>query len=89
MNFRATQDLDIVLCVEALSREFVESFWEFIRLGQYAIRQRADGKKEFYRFLAPQSEGYPRMLELFSRRPDVLPLAPHIHLTPIPTDEEI
>ena len=89
MNFRATQDLDIVLCVEALSGEFVERFWEFIRLGKYTIRQRADGKKEFYRFIAPQEEGYPRMLELFSRRPDVLPFAPHIHLTPIPTDEEI
>jgi predicted nucleotidyltransferase len=31
--FRATQDLDIVLCVEALDKEFVKAFWAFVRAG--------------------------------------------------------
>lgn len=27
LHFRATKDLDIVLCVEALDRKFAEAFW--------------------------------------------------------------
>lgn len=34
-SFRATQDLDIVLLVEALSDDFIIRFWEFIRSGKY------------------------------------------------------
>ena len=35
MNFRATRDLDVVLIVEALTREFGDRFWKFIRDGGY------------------------------------------------------
>ena len=31
LDFRATKDLDIVLCVEALDAEFVGVFWDFIK----------------------------------------------------------
>ncbi len=34
---RTTQDLDLVLCVEALNIEFVEKFWEFVKQGGYSI----------------------------------------------------
>lgn len=34
-SFRATRDLDMVLIVEALTREFGEKFWEFIQDGKY------------------------------------------------------
>ena len=33
VGFRATRDLDIVLCAEALTRSFVEALWAFIRAG--------------------------------------------------------
>jgi glutathionyl-hydroquinone reductase len=33
LDFRATKDLDIVLCVEALSRPFAQEFWSFVRAG--------------------------------------------------------
>ena len=33
VDFRATKDLDIVLIVEALTVEFAERFWDFIREG--------------------------------------------------------
>lgn len=88
LNFRATQDLDIVLCVESITSDFVSRFWEFIRRGGYTIRQRSDGRREFYRFVNPRAEGFPRMLELFARRPDMLPMVPDIHLTPIPAEAE-
>lgn len=33
VDFRQTKDLDVVLHVEALSSEFVATFWEFVRAG--------------------------------------------------------
>lgn len=32
-TFRATRDLDIVLCAEALTDEFIAAFWAFIKKG--------------------------------------------------------
>jgi len=89
LDFRATKDLDIVLCVEALDKVFVEAFWVFVRNGKYQIQEKSTGKKQYYRFQKPNTKGYPFMLELFSRVPDALSLAGDSHLTPIPTDEEI
>ncbi len=65
--FRATKDLDIVLCVEALGAAFAESFWDFVRSGEYQTQEKATGEKRFYRFQEPAQDGYPFMLELFSR----------------------
>jgi hypothetical protein len=45
-------------------------------------------KRVFYRFINPKTEGYPKMLELFSRKPATLLVTEGIHLTDIPTDEE-
>ena len=75
LEFRATKDLDIVLCVEAIDTAFVEAFWAFVRDGGYQVQERAEGDKQFYRFQKPKSENYPFMLELFSRSPDGLPIA--------------
>lgn len=88
-EFRATKDLDLVLCVESLDREFAEAFWEFIRLGAYKNRQKSTGKRLFYRFHGPRTEGFPEMLELFARVPDALDLKADAAITPIPVDEEI
>ncbi len=72
VDFRATKDLDIVLCVEALDATFVEHFWEFVKVGGYQNQQKSTGNKQFYRFDKPSTEGFPHMLELFSRVPDQL-----------------
>ncbi len=88
-DFRVTKDLDIVLCVEALDREFAEVFWSFIREGGYENRQKSTGKRLFYRFYAPAQEGFPEMLELFARVPDALDLRGEAEITPVPVDEEV
>lgn len=62
-DFRATKDLDIVLCVEALNKEFVAVFWQFIEAGGYQNRQRSSGKEIFYRFDSPTNKEFPAMLE--------------------------
>ncbi|MGM0431380.1 MAG: hypothetical protein ACQEQU_01560 [Spirochaetota bacterium] len=88
--FRATKDLDIVLCIETLDFDFVQKFWEFVENGEYSSRQKSTGKKLFYRFHSPQNKSFPYMLELFSRIPDSLETsAKNSQLTPIPVEEDI
>lgn len=89
LEARATKDLDIVLCVEALDKGFAEAFWTFVKKAGYQVQQRSDGKKVFYRFQKPADLGYPAMLELFSRKPDEMVLGEDSHLTPIPVGEEV
>ena len=36
---RATKDIDIILIVEALSRDFVAEFWKFIKAAGYKDNQ--------------------------------------------------
>lgn len=87
LDFRATKDLDIVLCIEALDAAFVNAFWDFVRLGGYQNQQKSTGRKLFYRFDTPEDDSFPVMLELFSRVPDALQLRDETHLTPIPMGE--
>ncbi len=89
LDFRATRDLDIVLHVEALDKNFADAFWKFIHNGGYQNRQRSTGKEIFYRFSVPSKTDYPSMIELFSRIPDAVNLSGKGHLTPIPIHESI
>jgi hypothetical protein len=84
---RATDDIDIILIVEALSPEFVAKFWEFIKLGKYAVQQKNDDERNCYRFAIPASPNYPKQLELFCKVPDVIDANEGAHLTPIPVEE--
>lgn len=87
LDFRATKDLDIVLVVEALDSAFAARFWAFVEEGDYEIRESSESAKVLYRFQKPKAEGYPAMLELFSRAPEGLTLGGDAHLTPLPIDE--
>jgi hypothetical protein len=89
LTFRATKDLDIILVAEALSSEFIERFWQFIKDGGYENKEKSDGQKQYYRFSKPKNGGFPAMLELFSRKPDVIKAAEGMTLTPIPVDEDL
>lgn len=88
-SFRATKDLDIVLVIEALDASFVAHFWEFIKAGEYQIKQVGGERPVFYRFQNPKDESYPVQIELFSRSPEGLEHADNATLTPIPTDETV
>lgn len=87
--FRATKDLDIVLIIEALDSSFGETFWKFVEDGGYQYRGKGIGEHQFYRFSEPKESSFPKMLELFSRRPDNIELHFGTGLTPIPIDESI
>lgn len=86
---RATKDIDIILVIEALSPEFVAHFWEFIKQGNYEVKEKSEEDRKYYRFQKPQVEEFPFQIELFSRIPDLLDLDEGTHLTPIPVDTEI
>ena len=87
-DFRATKDLDVVLIVENISEDFGKAFWEFIRAANYTGIETGEAQKQFYRFKNPDDPSYPKMIELFSRVPD-LPLLPHAHLTPVHIADDI
>lgn len=89
LDARATRDLDIVLCIEALDAEFAEHFWAFVKAGGYKLQEKSTGEKVFYRFSQPEQGDYPEMLELFSCSPDELVLGDDSHLTPIPVAEDV
>ena len=89
LPFRATKDIDMVLCVEVVDTAFATAFMAFLDAGGYQARERSDGKKEFYRFHKPKDQSFPFMIELFSRKPGNLGLAKDIGLTPMPVEEDI
>ena len=90
LPFRGTKDLDMVLHVEVLTREFGHTFWKFVEAGGYQQKEGHPQQKPcLYRFQKPLDEEFPLMLELFSRVPDGLKFVPPGHLTPIPIDEQI
>jgi len=87
LEFRATKDLDIILCIEGLTLEFAEALWSFIREGKYEAARRSDGGQSLYRFRNPKSDEHPSMLEFFSRTSGSFDIPADIHLTPIPMGE--
>lgn len=86
---RATKDIDIILIVEALSKEFVLKFWEFINDGDYQRREKSEDERKYYRFIKPKTNGFPLQIELFSKIPDLMDLEGEPHLTPIPVDDDL
>lgn len=86
---RATKDIDAILIVEALNGDFVNRFWEFIKEGKYDPWQTSSGKTQFYRFTKPQTDNFPKQIELFSRVPDMIEVPAGSHLTPVPVGEEL
>ncbi len=89
LTFRVTKDIDIILVVEALSRDFVKRFWEFVQEGKYKSQEKSTGARKYYRFSRPENEDHPFQIELFARNPDLLDLQENAHLSPIPASDDL
>lgn len=63
-----------------------KNFWMLaaIRHANVALK-----KEEIYRFHKPSDQGFPFMIELFSRKPGTLDLPENAERTPIPVEEDI
>lgn len=88
ISFRATKDIDMVLTMNSENKAFVQALWEYIVSHGYQHVNHATGNSQFYRFEKPEDEESPWMIELFSRVPVGLEIAPG-HLTPIPVDDDV
>lgn len=89
LDFRATKDIDLVLIIEAVDSAFGNRFWEYVVAAGYEHRNKSTGVPQFYRFTNPQSREYPMMIELFTRRPDVIILPNDAVLSPLPMDGDV
>ena len=90
---RATHDIDMIVVVEKMTPEFGARFWNFVREAGYRPEKRKTaegepGKYELYRFVDGKV-GYPEMIEILSRHPDVLGEPKGFVIEPIPIDEGI
>ncbi|MCA6379280.1 MAG: hypothetical protein IM606_15760 [Cytophagales bacterium] len=89
LTARGTKDIDIILVIEALNKEFVTQFWNFIKAAKYQRNEQSEGERKYYRFLNPEAEDFPMQIELFSKVPDTLTVAEGVQLTPIPIDDDL
>jgi len=87
LEFRATQDIDMILLVESTRfNEFADQFLKFIEDGGYGCEERKNGTKRLFRFIEPQTAGYPTMIELFSK--NALNMKGKRRITYVKTDKD-
>lgn len=84
---RHTDDIDIILVIHALNREFIEKFWQFINDGGYVDKEIKTTERKYYRFQKPAHNDFPVKIELFSKEPDSVVIPEGLHLTPVPVEE--
>ena len=87
--FRTTKDIDIVLVIEALDSPFVIQFWDFIKSGKYNKTQRDEKELKYYRFEDPANDDFPLLIELFSKKPDIIKEISGMRFTPIPVEDDL
>lgn len=93
MRPRATHDIDMIVIIENMTPEFGSRFWDFIHEGGYRPEKRRNSdegcpKYELYRFLGGK-DGYPEMIELLSRHPNILGEPKGIVIEPLPIDDNV
>ena len=86
MQFRATNDIDMIILFEDKFEAFAKLFWEYIKEGDYTCGWKNSAEPHFYRFTKPRV-GYPVQIELFSRKPDYHLKAEQI-IVPIYVDDD-
>ncbi len=89
---RATHDIDMIVIAENITKAFGERLWRFIQEAGYRPEKRKtiEGeppKYELYRFLDGKI-GYPKMIELLSRHPNVLGEPKGFVIEPLPLGDD-
>lgn len=89
---RATHDIDMIVIAENITEAFGKRLWQFVQEGGYRPEKRkhVEGeppKYELYRFLDGKA-GYPEMIELLSRHPNVLGEPKGLVIEPLPLGDD-
>ena len=66
-SFRSTKDIDMVLLVEVLTKEFGDKFISFVSEAGYEHMNNTAECPQYYRFSKPKKSEFPTMIELFSK----------------------
>lgn len=90
---RATHDIDMTVIVENMTPSFAKRFWKFVKEAGYRPEKRKQiegepAKYELYRFVDGKT-GYPEMIELLSRHPDILGEPSNLVIEPLPIDGDV
>ena len=86
-GFRATKDIDLLVLLETMDKNFAVCFHDFLQQGKYKCYVSKDEKRHFYRFIAPKESPYPTQIELLSR--SLLPENTDLSFTPLTMDEYV
>lgn len=89
LPFRATRDLDTVLVANDRLPETIRAIWSLVKDGGYRCGWGRSDKSCYYRFTDPAEYGYPRMVELFCKKPQGLMVPPEVEVIPIHVDDEV
>lgn len=89
---RATHDIDMIVIAENITEAFGKRLWQFVKEAGYRPEKRKhiEGKPpkyELYRFLDGKA-GYPEMIELLSRHPNVLGEPKGLVIEPLPLGDD-
>ena len=87
IDFRATKDIDMIILFEDKFKEFAQLFWDYVREGGYTYGWKNSDEPHFYRFTDPK-DGYPKQIELFSRKPNYH-LEASTPIVPIHIDDDV
>ena len=91
-SFRGTRDIDVVIVVEALNREFVDLLVAYLRDNGYAswVRHPQNGpaKRVMYRFVNPANRRAAAKIELLSRSGEIRRIESLQSAVPIKAEDE-
>jgi len=82
LDSRVTKDVDVVLIAKDIA-PFAARLKSYVSGGGYEAAKRQDGGHVYYRFCKPKDGAYPKMIELFSTKPDALHLLDGQHVVPL------
>jgi hypothetical protein len=85
---KGTKDLDLVFVIELINHEFIKKFMEYIALGEYETKM-SNGKSQFYRFENPNNDMFPKMIEILSKKPNMLSEINVKNATKLTVSEEV
>ncbi|MCD8307075.1 MAG: hypothetical protein LUD51_02445 [Clostridia bacterium] len=90
-TFRRTFNLDMVIIIETITEDFVRRFKQFVKDGHYTPFRNKEKQPQYFRFVNLVHNGYPSIIELFTRKEDFLIVDDDDTFVPIKTDvdEEI
>lgn len=86
LEFRKTVDVDLVLLTNG-SSELNARIGKYVLDGQFEKKEATEGSPRYFRFRNPATEGFPRIIEIFARNEQDIPLSEGQYIIPIQNDE--